>query len=118
MTGALLFSFWLEASGGVGWADAALAFTAAVIFVLAIILVRVRREGDVADAADVVCVFTRGSRTFWSDVRNFICRCQPAPSQVHHFHSTPIRHGVLRRIDSRDAVALTKAASARRSGTD
>jgi uncharacterized membrane protein len=43
MTGALLFLFWLEASGEVGWDDAALAFTAAVIFVLAIVLVR-RRE--------------------------------------------------------------------------
>ena len=36
-----------------------------LIFVLAIILVRVRRKGDVADAADVVCVFTRGSRSFF-----------------------------------------------------
>jgi drug/metabolite transporter (DMT)-like permease len=43
MTGALLFMFWLEASDGVGWADAALAFTAAVLCVMAIILVR-RRE--------------------------------------------------------------------------
>jgi uncharacterized membrane protein len=43
MNGALLFSFWLEASGGVGWDDAALAFTAAVIFVLVIVLGR-RRE--------------------------------------------------------------------------
>jgi len=62
-------------------------------------------------AADAVCVFTRGSRSFWSDVRNYIRRCLPAPSQGHHFQPTPTRHGVLRRIDSRDAVVLTKAAS-------
>jgi drug/metabolite transporter (DMT)-like permease len=43
MTGALLFLFWLKASDRVGWADAALAFTAAVLCVLAIVLVR-RRE--------------------------------------------------------------------------
>jgi uncharacterized membrane protein len=43
MTGALLVMFWLEASDGVGWADAALAFTAAVLCVMAIVLVR-RRE--------------------------------------------------------------------------
>jgi glucan phosphoethanolaminetransferase (alkaline phosphatase superfamily) len=43
MTGALLLLFRLEASDGVGWADAALAFAAAVLFVLAIILTR-RRE--------------------------------------------------------------------------
>ena len=40
MTGALLSLFWLEGSDGVGWADAALAFTAAVLCVLAIVLVR------------------------------------------------------------------------------
>lgn len=44
MTGALLFLFWLEASGEVGWDDAALAFTAAVIFALAIVLVRGREK--------------------------------------------------------------------------
>ena len=43
MTGALVFLFWLEASDGVGWADAALAFAAAVLFVFAVILAR-RRE--------------------------------------------------------------------------
>jgi hypothetical protein len=43
VTGALLLFFWLEASDRVGWADAALAFAAAVLFVLAIILTR-RRE--------------------------------------------------------------------------
>jgi hypothetical protein len=43
MTGALVLLFWLEASDGVGWADAALAFAVAVLFVLAVILIR-RRE--------------------------------------------------------------------------
>lgn len=40
MAGALLSLFWLEGSDGVGWADAALAFIAAVLCVLAIVLVR------------------------------------------------------------------------------
>jgi hypothetical protein len=40
MTGALVFVFWLEASDGVGWADAALASSAAVWVVFAIILAR------------------------------------------------------------------------------
>jgi hypothetical protein len=40
MTGALLFLFWMEASHGVRWADAMLAFAAAVLSVLVVILVR------------------------------------------------------------------------------
>jgi drug/metabolite transporter (DMT)-like permease len=40
MTGLLLFVFWIGASDGVRWADAMLAFAAAVLFVLAIIVVR------------------------------------------------------------------------------
>lgn len=40
MTGALVFIFWLDASDEVGWADAALALAAAVLFVFAIILAR------------------------------------------------------------------------------
>ena len=40
MTGALMVLFWLEASDRVGWADAALAFAAAVLFVFAVILAR------------------------------------------------------------------------------
>ena len=40
MTGLLLSLFWLEASDGVGWLDAALAFAAAVLLVFAIILAR------------------------------------------------------------------------------
>jgi len=40
LTGVVLFLFWMEASDGVGWADAALAFTAAVLCVLAIVLAR------------------------------------------------------------------------------
>jgi hypothetical protein len=40
MTGVLVFLFWLEASDGVGWADAALASATAVLFVLATILAR------------------------------------------------------------------------------
>jgi thiol:disulfide interchange protein len=40
MTGVLVFLFWLEASDGVGWADAALALVAAVLLVLEIILAR------------------------------------------------------------------------------
>jgi hypothetical protein len=43
MTGALFFMFWLETSDGIGWADAALAFAAAVLCVLAVVLAR-RRE--------------------------------------------------------------------------
>lgn len=43
MAGALLLLFWMEASGGVGWADAALALGSAVLLVLCIILAR-RRE--------------------------------------------------------------------------
>jgi hypothetical protein len=43
MTGVLVFLFWLEASDGVGWADATLAFAAGVLFVFAVILAR-RRE--------------------------------------------------------------------------
>ncbi len=40
MTGALMLSFWFEASDRVGWADAALALAAAVLFVSATILAR------------------------------------------------------------------------------
>jgi hypothetical protein len=40
MTGLLSFLFWLEASDGVGWADAALASASAVFLVFAIILAR------------------------------------------------------------------------------
>jgi hypothetical protein len=40
MTGFLSFLFWLEASDGVGWADAALAFASAVFLVFAIMLAR------------------------------------------------------------------------------
>jgi hypothetical protein len=40
MTGALVFLFWLEASDGIGWADAVLACAAAVLLVFAIILAR------------------------------------------------------------------------------
>jgi len=40
MTGALVFSFWLEASDGVSWVDAAFALAAAVLLVFAIILAR------------------------------------------------------------------------------
>ena len=40
MTSMLMFLFWLEASGAVGWADVALASATAVLFVLAIILAR------------------------------------------------------------------------------
>ena len=40
MTGALVFLFWLEASDGVGWSDAALALAWAVLFVFVTILTR------------------------------------------------------------------------------
>jgi peptidoglycan/LPS O-acetylase OafA/YrhL len=40
MTGLLLFFFWFEASGGVGWADGALAASAATLLVSAIVLGR------------------------------------------------------------------------------
>ncbi|HEX7961154.1 MAG TPA: hypothetical protein VF493_14610 [Terriglobales bacterium] len=40
MTGVLVVLFWLDASDGVGWADAALALAAAVLFVVATILAR------------------------------------------------------------------------------
>ena len=40
MAGALMFLFWLEANDRIGWADAALAFSAAVLGVFAIILAR------------------------------------------------------------------------------
>jgi hypothetical protein len=40
MAGVLALLFWLEASDPVGWRDAALAFTAAVLLVFAIILAR------------------------------------------------------------------------------
>jgi hypothetical protein len=40
MTGVLVFLFWLETSDGLGWADAALACAAAVLFVFATILAR------------------------------------------------------------------------------
>jgi hypothetical protein len=40
MAGALVFVFWVEASNGVGWADAVLALAAAVLLVLSIILAR------------------------------------------------------------------------------
>ena len=40
ISGALLFLFWLDASDGVRWADATLAFAAAVLCVLAIVLSR------------------------------------------------------------------------------
>jgi hypothetical protein len=44
MAGALLFLFWLEASDGVGWADAALAIATGVLSVLAIVLARKREK--------------------------------------------------------------------------
>jgi hypothetical protein len=40
MTGLLLVLFWIDATDGVGWADALLAVAAAVLFVLEVILVR------------------------------------------------------------------------------
>src|SRR5713101_2476622 len=40
VTGALLFLFWMEASEGVRWTDATVAFAAAVLCVLAIVLFR------------------------------------------------------------------------------
>src|SRR5258705_12410358 len=40
MTGALLFLFWMEASDGIRWTDATVAFVAAVLCVLAIVLFR------------------------------------------------------------------------------
>jgi uncharacterized membrane protein len=40
MTGGLEFLFWLESSDGVGWADTALAFAGAVLFVFATVLAR------------------------------------------------------------------------------
>jgi threonine/homoserine efflux transporter RhtA len=40
LTGLLVLLLWLEASDGVGWADAALAFAAAVLCVLTIVLSR------------------------------------------------------------------------------
>jgi len=40
MTGVLSLLFWLEASNGVGWVDAALAFASAVLLVVCIVLVR------------------------------------------------------------------------------
>ena len=40
MTGMLLSLFWLDASDGIGWADAALALTSAVLFVFVIVLAR------------------------------------------------------------------------------
>jgi hypothetical protein len=40
MTGLLMFLFWLEAINAVGWADTALAFATAVLFVFAIVLAR------------------------------------------------------------------------------
>jgi len=40
MSGALLFLFWLDASDGVRWTDATLAFVAAVLIVSVIIVVR------------------------------------------------------------------------------
>jgi len=40
MTGALMFLFWLEASDRIGWADAALAVSAAALFVFGTILAR------------------------------------------------------------------------------
>jgi uncharacterized membrane protein len=40
VTGLLVFLFWLEASDGIGWADAALALAAATLFVLGVIIAR------------------------------------------------------------------------------
>ena len=40
LTGLLMFSFWLEASDAVGWADSALAFAIAVLCAFGIVLVR------------------------------------------------------------------------------
>jgi len=40
MTGLLMFLFWLEASDAVGWADIALAFATAALWVFAIVLAR------------------------------------------------------------------------------
>ena len=40
MTGVLMFLFWLDASDGIGWADAAVALAAAALLVFAIILAR------------------------------------------------------------------------------
>jgi uncharacterized membrane protein YoaK (UPF0700 family) len=40
MTGLLVFLFWVDASDGIGWADAVLAVATTVLFVLGIILAR------------------------------------------------------------------------------
>src|SRR5258708_36989032 len=40
MTGVLLALFWIEATDGLGWADALIAVAAAVLFVLGVILAR------------------------------------------------------------------------------
>lgn len=40
MSGALIFLFWLEASDRIGWSDAALAFSAAALFVFGTIVAR------------------------------------------------------------------------------
>jgi len=40
MTGVLSFLFWMEASDGIGWRDAALGCLAAVLFVIATVLAR------------------------------------------------------------------------------
>ena len=107
MTGALLSLFWLEGSDGVGWADAALAFTAAVLCVLAIVLVR-RGEKATWIAQPTRYTYLLGVLGASGLVFGYVRRCPPAPSQGHHFQPTRTRHGVLRRIDSRDAVVLTK----------
>lgn len=48
MTGLLMFSFWLEASDAVGWADTALAFATAVLCVFAIVLARTEKATWIA----------------------------------------------------------------------
>jgi drug/metabolite transporter (DMT)-like permease len=40
VTGVLVFLFWVDASDGIGWADAVLALAAAVLFSLAVIVAR------------------------------------------------------------------------------
>jgi hypothetical protein len=60
MAGALVFLFWLEASDGVGWADAAFAFAGAVLFVFATIIrdeIRTKsgRTKSGTDGSDPIC---------------------------------------------------------------
>lgn len=59
IAGVLLLLFWMEASGGVGWADGALALGSAVLLGFVHYVCSPKRESEMDKAADYARLFSR-----------------------------------------------------------